>query len=67
MDKDIAFNFSLSYHEVILAFKLPKTLKDKITEIECCSKEELENYTLSVIETFKRYETTEYFILRNTS
>ena len=67
IDKDIVFNFSLSYPDVIFACKLPRTLKDEITEIECYSREEFENYTLLVEETVIRYDNIEYFILRNTS
>ena len=67
IDKDIVFNFSLSYPDVVFACKLPRTLKDEITEIECYSREEFENYTLLVEETVIRYDNIEYFILRNTS
>ena len=58
---------TLSYPNAIFACKLPRTLKDEITQIECYSREEFENYTLLVEETVIRYENTEYFILRNTS
>ena len=67
ISKDIIFNISLSYPDVIFACKLPRTLKDEITEIECYSREEFENYTLFVEETVIRYENIEYFILRNTN
>ena len=67
IENDVLFNLTLSYPNAIFACKLPRTLKDEITQIECYSREEFENYTLLVEETVIRYENTEYFILRNTS
>ena len=67
IEKDVLFNLTLSYPDAIFACKLPRVLKDQITQIECYSREEFENYTLLVEETVIRYEGQEYFILRNTS
>ena len=67
IENDVLFNLTLSYPNAIFACKLPRSLKDHITQIECYSREEFENYTLLVEETVIRYENTEYFILRNTS
>ena len=67
IENDVLFNLTLSYPNAIFACKLPRTLKDEITQIECYSREEFLNYTLLVEETVIRYENTEYFILRNTS
>ena len=67
IENDVLFNLTLSYPNSIFACKLPRSLKDQLTQIECYSREEFENYTLLVEETVIRYENTEYFILRNTS
>ena len=67
IENDVLFNLTLSYPNSIFACKLPRSLKDQLTHIECYSREEFENYTLLVEETVIRYENTEYFILRNTS
>ena len=67
IENDVLFNLSISYPQTIFACKLPRVLKGEITEIECYSKEEFQNYTLLIEETVIRYENKEYFILRNTS
>ena len=67
IEEDVIFNITLSYPATIFACKLPRVLKDQITQIECYSKEEFQNYTILVEETVIRYNNKEYFILRNTS
>ena len=67
IENDVIFNITLTYPQVAFACKLPRSLKDQITEIECFSREEFENSTLLIEETVIRSDNTEYFILRNTS
>ena len=67
IEQDVIFNLSLSYPETVFACKLPRVLKDEITEIECYNQEEFQNYTILVEETVIRYENNDFFILRNTS
>jgi len=62
---DVLFNLSLSYPESIFACKLPRTLKYKITEIECFNRDYFENSTVIVEETVIRDGFHEFFILKN--
>jgi hypothetical protein len=63
--EDVLFNLSLSYPENIFACRLPRTLKYKITEIECFNRDYFENSTIIVEETVIRDGFNEFFILRN--
>ena len=63
--EDVLFNLSLSYPESIFACRLPRTLKYKITEIECFNRDYFENSTVIVEETVIRDGYNEYFILKN--
>jgi hypothetical protein len=63
--EDVLFNLSLSYPENIFACRLPRTLKYKITEIECFNRDYFENSTVIVEETVIRDGFNEFFILRN--
>ena len=67
IQKDILFNLSLSYPESIFACRLPRTLKGKITQIECFNRDDFENSTVIVEETVIRDGYNEFFILKNTS
>ena len=63
--EDILFNLTLSYPESIFACKLPRSLKYKITEIECFNRDYFENSTVIVEETVIRDGFNEFFILKN--
>jgi hypothetical protein len=63
--EDILFNLTLSYPESIFACRLPRTLKYKITEIECFNRDYFENSIVIVEETVIRDGFHEFFILKN--
>lgn len=63
--EDIIFNLSLSYPESIFACRLPRSLKYKITEIECFNRDYFENSTVIIEETVIRDGVNEFFILKN--
>ena len=63
--EDILFNLTLSYPESIFACRLPRTLKYKITEIECFNRDYFENSIIIVEETVIRDGFHEFFILKN--
>ena len=44
IENDVLFNLTMSYPNSIFACKLPRVLKKQITQIECYSREEFENY-----------------------